>query len=349
MTEFSVVDHPHRRYNPLIDQWVLNSPHRTKRPWLGKKEAPSILELPKHDSSCYLCPGNKRANGEINPDYTKPFVFNNDYPALLDLDYENQPSENDLFKIKAPKGTCRVVCFSPRHDLTLPELPVDVITEVIDVWADQVTELSQRYKWVQVFENKGELMGCSNPHPHCQIWALDLVPNEPAKESETQEKYLQKHQSNMLMDYQQSESKSGERTVLENDSWLVVVPFWAIWPFETLVLPKRHIKRLPELSSLERIQLAEILKLLLIKYDNLFECSFPYSMGWHGAPGFENDDAHWLLHAHFYPPLLRSATVRKFMVGFETLAEPQRDLTPEQAAERIWQLPNIHFRDQLKK
>jgi UDPglucose--hexose-1-phosphate uridylyltransferase len=347
MGDFSLTDHPHRRYNPLTSEWVLNSPHRNQRPWLGKEEKASLIQLPEYDPECYLCPGNKRAGGADNPSYKGTHVFDNDFAALLDNDYDSPAPVHPLLKFEVPRGRCRVVCFSPRHDLTLPELEADEIKRVIDVWAEQVKDLGKTYKWVQVFENKGDLMGCSNPHPHCQIWAVNTLPNEPAKENRSQLNYHHEKGSNLLLDYQNLESQEGERIILENNHWLVVVPFWAVWPFESMILPKRHVLRLPDLTSQERTALADLLKKLLSRYDNLFKVSFPYSMGWHGAPLDGQDQQHWLLHAHIYPPLLRSATIRKFMVGFETMAEPQRDLTPEQAAARLRSLPELHFKKQL--
>jgi UDPglucose--hexose-1-phosphate uridylyltransferase len=240
-----------------------------------------------------------------------------------------------------------VICFSPRHDLTLPEMPVEDIHRVVDVWAEQVNQLGQDYCWVQVFENKGAIMGSSNPHPHGQIWALDSLPNEPAKEERHQSVYLADNDQPLLMDYTQMEIQMRERVVIENEDWLVVVPYWAIWPYETLLLPRRHVLRLPDLEKTERETLSDMLKGLLTRYDNLFETSFPYSMGWHGAPTDQEQYPHWQLHAHFYPPLLRSATVKKFMVGYEMLAEAQRDLTPEQAAERLRELPEIHYKERV--
>jgi UDPglucose--hexose-1-phosphate uridylyltransferase len=344
MTKFNRTDHPHRRFNPLTGDWILNSPHRNQRPWLGRLEPVSQTVIPAYDPVCYLCPGNLRASGERNPPYPSTFVFDNDFSALLDQDYEEIPQTHSLLQVTVPRGLCRVICFSPRHDVSLPELSVDEIKTVIGVWSDQVSELGKRYRWVQIFENKGELMGCSNPHPHCQIWAMDLLPNEPAKEDRTQLAYYLREGVNLLVEYGKLESTLGERTIVENDHWLAVVPFWAVWPYESLVLPKRPVLRLSELDNSEVMALAELLKRLLSRYDNLFQISFPYSMGWHGAPTDDGDYRHWQLHAHIYPPLLRSATIRKFMVGFETLAEPQRDLTPEQAAASLRLLPEIHFK-----
>ncbi len=336
----STVERPHRRFNPLIGEWVLVSPHRTKRPWLGQQEKPPQNVLPEHDPSCYLCPGGTRAGGVINPEYQGPFVFTNDFPALLPDDHpEDRITSEGFFRSATVKGTARVICFSPRHDLTLPELPLPSILDIIDIWADQTAELGQTYKWVQVFENKGEIMGCSNPHPHCQIWASDDLPTEPAKEDARQREFFIREHTPLLLEYAQQEEGS-ERAVLVNDHWMVVVPWWAVWPYETLLLPRHAVQRFPELDPIQRKSLADILKRLLIKYDNLFGVSFPYSMGWHGAPFLEETSCdHWILHAHFYPPLLRSAHVKKFMVGYEMLAEAQRDLTAELAAERLREVP----------
>ena len=335
---------PHRRYNPLTGEWVLVSPQRTQRPWMGQVERVAEAERPRYDPECYLCPGNLRAGGVRNPDYTGTFVFTNDFPALLP-DVSSQRSDpHPLLVAEGERGTCRVVCFSPRHDLTLAEMSLAEIRAVVDVWASQVTELGRSYCWVQVFENKGEMMGCSNPHPHGQIWAGSALPNEPAKEDRQQAAYFAAHGTPLLLDYMALEQEQGARIVVENAHWLAVVPFWAIWPFETLLLPKRHVLHLPMLDTAERDALADVLKRLLIRYDNLFQVSFPYSMGWHGAPCSMGECLHWQLHAHFYPPLLRSATVRKFMVGYEMLAEAQRDLTAEQAAERLRALSDVHYR-----
>ncbi len=326
---------PHRRYNPLIGEWVLVSPQRTKRPWQGEEEQLDAVEHPQYDPNCYLCPGNERAGGERNPNYKDTFIFTNDFPALLPGTEETYKPAHQLLNAKSVSGTCRVVCFSPRHDLTLASMDLPDIRKVIDIWSAQITELSRDYVWVQVFENHGEMMGCSNPHPHCQIWASGDVPNEAVKEDKMQREYLQKNNSIMLQEYAELEIKQQERLVLHNDHWLVVVPFWALWPFETLLMPKRHIQHLPELNNEEKNALADIIKQLINKYNKLFNTPFPYSMGWHGCPYNQSNVEHWQLHAHYYPPLLRSATIKKFMAGYELLAEAARDLTPELAAQKL--------------
>ncbi len=341
---FNVADHPHRRLNPLTGESVLVSPHRNKRPWQGKQEAPQPDNRPEYDPTCYLCPGNTRANGEHNPQYTSTNVFTNDFAALLPDTPAAPPSSNPLMQVQGVRGTSRVICFSPHHNVTLPEMPTGEIRKVVDVWAGQTAELGEKFAWIQVFENKGEIMGCSNPHPHGQIWAGDWLPNEIATEDVHQRDYFKAHGSPLLVDYVASELASGERTVVQNDDWLAVVPFWAVWPFEILLVPRRHVLRLPDLSDGERSGLADILKRLLTRYDNLFEVSFHYSMGWHGAPFGKDDYSGWQLHAHFYPPLLRSATVKKFMVGYEMMAESQRDITPEQAAERLRSVTEVHYK-----
>lgn len=341
----TISSYPHRRFNALTGEWVQVSPHRTQRPWRGQVERLPQEQRPAHDPGCYLCAGNTRAGGARNPDYDSTFVFTNDFAAFLpDVPVVEELSD-PLFRAVSVPGTCRVICFSPRHDLSLPEMPVAQIRAVIDVWAEQTVELGRRYRWVQVFENKGEVMGCSAPHPHGQIWALDALPNEPTKEDRQQREYLAERGRPLLLDYVERELALGERVVVANDHWVAVVPYWAVWPFELLLLPRRHVLRLPDLDDAQRDAAADILKRLLTRYDNLFETSFPYSMGWHGAPLDAGDYGHWQLHAHFYPPLLRSATVKKFMVGYEMLAEAQRDITAEQAADRLRGLSEVHYKE----
>jgi UDPglucose--hexose-1-phosphate uridylyltransferase len=306
------------------------------------EEEKATMARKDYEPECYLCPGNKRAGGEVNPEYESTFVFKNDFSALLPQIPEVPRLNSNLFLIEDVTGECRVICFSPRHDVTLPEMSVTEIHKVVDLWVEQSKELAKNYLWVQVFENKGEIMGCSNPHPHGQIWASSSIPNEPLKEMLRQNEYYNKNKRNLLLDYLDEELQKKERIVVENDHWVVLVPFWAIWPFETLMLPKFQISRIQDLEKNEMKSLALILKQHLVKYDNLFKTSFPYTMGWHSAPNDSSYQKSWQLHAHFYPPLLRSADVKKFMVGYEMLAEAQRDITPEQAADTLKNLSNIH-------
>lgn len=341
-----VHDFPHRRFNPLTGEWVLVSPQRTKRPWLGHVEKTAEVNLPAYDPGCYLCPGNERAGGVKNPAYSKTFVFDNDFAALTFDGDSFTPEKKSLFQAQSEKGTCKVVCFSPRHDLTIPELPVAQVAEVIKTWRGE-TELLFKHpgiQHVQVFENKGAIMGCSNPHPHSQIWAQESIPNEPAKELARQKQYLTENGQPLLLDYLKEEQNRKERVLFENDSFTAVVPYWAVWPFEVLVIAHRPVKDLPSLSITEVNDLSEIYRKVTIAYDNLFEVSFPYSMGFHQAPNDGAPHPEWVLHAHFYPPLLRSATVRKFMVGYEMLSMPQRDITPETSAERLRALPDVHYK-----
>ncbi len=333
MTGFDASEHPHRRFDPLSGRHVLVSPHRAKRPWQGAETAPVHEPRVSHDPDCYLCAGNARANGIVNPPYEHVFVFDNDFAALMPE--TPTPRGNDpLFRAETAQGTSRVICFSPDHGATLPDLPVSAIRRVVDAWCAQTDELGARFQWVQVFENKGAMMGCSNPHPHGQIWATSYLPDEPAREDAAQRAWSAERGTPLLLDVARREA-GGPREVASNDHWLAAVPFWASWPFELLLLPRFEVARMPDLADTHRTTLAEMLKDVTMRYDRLFETSFPYSMGWHGAPFDGRDAGGWQLHAHFYPPLLRSASVRKFMVGFEMLAEAQRDLTPEQAAARL--------------
>jgi UDPglucose--hexose-1-phosphate uridylyltransferase len=325
-------DHPHRRYDPLLDEWLLVSAARTQRPWQGKEEAPAGAPGIAYDPTCYLCPGNRRANGEVNPDYDQTYVFTNDF-AALQPESPDRRLDNGLLRAEVESGTCRVLCFSRRHDLTLAGMDRSAVRTVVDLWADQSAELGRRSQWVQVFENRGEAMGASNPHPHGQIWAGSALPHIAGREDRTQREHLRAHGDRLLLDYVAQES-GGPRTVLEDEHWFVVVPFWAAWPYETLLVAKRPTERLPDLDGDRRDSLAAILIELLGAYDRLFEVPFPYSMGWHQAPFRGRPEPHWQLHAHFFPPLL-SASKRKFMVGYELLAEIQRDLTAEQAAGRL--------------
>ncbi|CAH1797450.1 unnamed protein product [Owenia fusiformis] len=347
MASFDANEHQHNRYNPLKDEWVLVSPHRMKRPWSGQVEKPPIENIPRHDPKNPLCPGNTRPNGKVNPNYESTFTFDNDFPALLQEGPAPGPSDHPLFKASPANGTCQVVCFHPWSDITLPLMSIKEIRTVIDKWAELMVDLGKKYTWVQIFENRGAIMGCSNPHPHCQVWASSFLPNEPRVKDRTQREYYTKHGTPMLVEYAKMEVQKKDRIVLANADWLCVVPYWAVWPYETLVLPLRHILRLQDLTDDEKNSLADIMKRLLTKYDNMFQVSFPYSMGWHGAPTGEHyneDQSHWQLHAMYYPPLLRSATVKKFMVGYEMLATSQRDLTAEQAAEKLRNLPDVHYK-----
>lgn len=319
------------------------SPQRASRPWQGQVEKVGLDSLPAYDPKCYLCPGNSRAGGEVNPLYSSTYVFKNDFPALLDTGTENQEPEAGFFRASPVRGTCRVICYSARHDLTLPLMSAAEFSAVIGAWCAQTAELGLKYAWVQLFQNQGEMMGASNPHPHGQVWALDDIPNEPLKEDIQQRTYFSSTEKILLLEYLNAELALRQRVVTQTAQWVVLVPFWAIWPFETLVLPKRHVLHLQDLTEEERLDLARVLKELTTRYDNLFESPFPYSMGWHEAPHRQGDNSHWQLHAHFFPPLLRSASIRKFMVGYELLAEAQRDLTAEQAAQRLRNLPPIHY------
>jgi UDPglucose--hexose-1-phosphate uridylyltransferase len=344
---FDLNNHPHRRYNPLSREWVLVSPHRTQRPWQGQVERTAPEQRLAHDPQCYLCPGNPRAGGLTNPAYTSTFVFTNDFAALLPDTPPGTFSPHELIRAESARGTSRVVCFSPRHDLTMAEMDAVDLRAVVDTWVAQYEDLGAQpwIDYVQIFENRGAMMGASNPHPHGQIWATSFLPQHVEHEQEAQRDYYAAHGRTLLADYLEQELAEGTRLVCENEHFVALVPFWAVWPFETLLISRRPVGALPDLRADERDSLADILKRLTTRYDNLFEVSFPYSMGFHQRP--TDGDAHpeWHLHAHFYPPLLRSATVRKFMVGFEMLGEPQRDITAEQAAGRLRALPERHYRE----
>jgi UDPglucose--hexose-1-phosphate uridylyltransferase len=329
---------PHRRYNPLLDEWVLCSPHRLARPWQGQVDERTPEDRPAYDAQCYLCPGNRRAGGAVNPAYATTFAFDNDFPALLPSLGPSPLEPLDPLRRQAPvSGVCRVLCFSPRHDLTLGDMGLDGIRLVVDAWGEEVTRLQalEGIRYVQVFENKGETMGCSNPHPHGQIWATAHVPTIPARKTAAQDAYHATHGRDLLGDYLARELADAERIVATNDHWCVLVPFWAVWPFETMIVPREPTASLPALSDAQRDGLAGILEDLNRRYDALFGTSFPYSMGWHAAPADGIAHPGCRLHAVYYPPLLRSATIRKFLVGYEMTAEAQRDLTPEAAAERL--------------
>lgn len=347
MKKFDIYEDPHRRYNPLINEWVLVSPHRAKRPWQGQKETITDDNRPEYDPTCYLCPGNERANGEINPQYTSSFVFENDFAALKqeEIDFE-ESDETTFFKAKPERGISRVVCFSPKHNITLPEMDLVTIEEIIRAWQKEYTDLGNvdYINYVQIFENKGSVMGCSNPHPHGQIWAQSSLPTQIEKTQNSLKAYFEKNGSNLLLDYLKKELEAKERIVIENDYFVVLVPFWAIWPFETMLVCKRHVTKITDFSEEEVAAYAVILKQLTAKYDNLFETSFPYSSGIHQAPTDGEAHLEWLFHMHFYPPLLRSASVKKFMVGYEMMGESQRDITAEKSAQMLRDLSDIHYK-----
>jgi UDPglucose--hexose-1-phosphate uridylyltransferase len=338
---FNLNEHPHRRFNPLTGEWLLVSPHRTKRPWQGQVERVPPESLPAYDPGCYLCPGNQRTSGAINPKYGSTFVFDNDFAALRQDTPAGEFRDGDLLAAESESGRCRVVCFSPRHDLTLARMDRSAVRNVVDTWIAEWLDLGAdpRIRYVEVFENRGEMMGCSNPHPHGQIWANGSLPTEVAKEQTSQRAYRDSKGSCLLCDYLALERTKGERIVCENESFLVLAPFWAVWPFETMILAKRHLTGVDQLDDVARGDLAGILGSITRRYDSLFAVSFPYSFGFHQRPTDGEAHPEWHLHGHFYPPLLRSATVRKFLVGYEMLAMPQRDITPETAAARLRDLP----------
>lgn len=341
------MEYPHRRYNPLRKEWVLVSPQRTARPWQGEVSGASGFSAVHYDPDCYLCPGNRRAGGEVTPRYESVYIFDNDFAALLPNPVAGSPGDiaghDPLLVAEPERGRCRVVCFHPDHSLTLARMDHASIRRVVDAWTGEYRLLGEEFEYVQIFENRGAIMGASNPHPHGQIWATEHVPDEPAAETAALEEYRHAQGSCLLCDYTQREQGENVRVVCENESFLAVVPWWAIWPFETLVLAKRHVRSLLDFAEAERDGLADILKQLTTRYDNLFRTSFPYTMGFHQAPCDGQPHEEWHFHAHFYPPLLRSATVRKYMVGFEMLGMPQRDITPESAAERLKAAAEKHF------
>lgn len=334
MLDFS--NDPHRRYNILTGEWVLVSPHRTKRPWQGKTEQVATAERPAYDPDCYLCPGNTRAGGHQNPDYPDTFVFTNDFAALKP-EGESAIFEKDLLYAKQERGICRVLCFSPDHSLTIPDMSVEALVKVVDLWQQEYLELGSKefINHVQIFENKGAIMGCSNPHPHGQIWAQSSIPDEAAKKSVQQLKYWAQNGSSLLSGYLEQELESGERIVCENGDFVALVPFWAVWPYEAMIIPRRHFQHIGQMTILEKAAFAEILKGLTQRFDKVFDTSFPYSSGIHQSPTDGQDHPEWHFHMAFYPPLLRSATVKKFMVGYEMFGEPQRDITAEMAAAKL--------------
>jgi UDPglucose--hexose-1-phosphate uridylyltransferase len=346
----NLFDHPHRRYNPLLDEWVLVSPQRTKRPWQGRVESSAPSYEPPYDPKCYLCPGNERAGGVRNPGYEGTFVFNNDFPALLPgLPSSSGADGDELLRAQPESGICRVICFSPRHDLSLSRMTTGQVNLVVQTWQTEYEALGSQpdIGYVQIFENRGELMGCSNPHPHGQIWASHALPDQPAKEDRRQRRYTESKGGCLLCSYLDKERGRGERLVMENRSFTALVPFWAVWPFEVLVLPRFHISNILELSAGQSRDLAGIIIALGVRYDNLFRTPFPYSMGIHQAPSLNGPHPHWHMHLHYYPPLLRSATVRKFMVGYEMLAMPQRDITAEESARRLREMSGVHYLEEV--
>jgi UDPglucose--hexose-1-phosphate uridylyltransferase len=345
MNRFELNAHPHRRFNPLTQEWVLVSPHRAERPWQGQVEATPPEAALSYDPNCSLCPGNVRAGGVRNPQYKNTFVFDNDFAALRPDTPAGELRERELLVARSEAGQCRVVCFSPRHDLTLARMSTQETKAVVDTWCDEFSRLGGQpnVRAVQIFENRGAMMGCSNPHPHGQIWANESIPDELEREVATQQRYFQEHNSSLLGDYLHLELEKKERLVCGNDSFVCMVPFWAVWPYETLLISRRRIASLPEMQERERHGLAQILRLVAIRYDNLFKTFFPYTMGFHQRPTDEGAYPGFHLHAHFYPPLLRSATVKKFMVGYEMLAMPQRDISPEITAAQLRELPESHY------
>jgi len=347
--KFNPTEHPHKRWNPLLEEWLLVSPHRTKRPWSGKIEEVSEEQKPEYAPDCYLCPGNKRAGGATNPDFENTFVFANDFSAMHT---DVPPSEaidtgnKGLLVGKPERGICRVIVFSPRHDLTIPEMDLKTVRGIVDLWTGQYRDMGSidYINHVMIFENKGEIMGCSNPHPHGQIWANETIPTIPAKKLASQKRYFEKNGSCLLCDYIKIEKEQKERILFENDSFIALVPYWAVWPFEAMLLPKEHIPSLLDINEAISDDLASSLVKLTTKFDNIFKTSFPYSMGIHQSPTDDKNHPECHLHLSFFPPLLRSATIKKFLVGFELNAEPQRDISPEVAAEIIRSQSDQHYK-----
>jgi len=335
---------PHRRFNILTGEWILVSPHRTNRPWQGKTEESKPAEKETYNASCYLCPGNTRASGDTNPEYKEAFSFINDFSSLLP-DTPEIDFQEGLLKAESEKGICKVVCFSPDHSLTLPVMDLEDIIKVVQIWKKEYVELSsiENINYVQIFENKGAIMGCSNPHPHGQIWSQASIPTEVLKKSVKFKEHWQKTGRSLLSDYIDQELEAKERILAENEHFVALIPYWAVWPFEAMIVPKRHLQHIGQLNSEEEKAYAAILKKLTIKYDNLFETSFPYSSGIHQAPTNGKEYPEWHFHMSFYPPLLRSASVKKFMVGYEMFAGPQRDITAEQAALSLNELSDVHY------
>lgn len=343
---FDLQQHTHRRLNILTGEYVLVAPHRTKRPWQGQVEDEMPDTRPQYDEKCYLCPGNVRSGGAVNPEFKDTFIFRNDFSSLSPDSPAEETNENDLLVAKGERGDCYVLCFSPRHDLTLPEMDQQGVRKVVDAWTQTTQELSEKptTNYVVVFENKGAMMGCSNPHPHCQIWACDLIPQQAQLEITSFKKYAAEKHNCLLCDYMALEMQKKERIVVENDGFVVMVPFWAMWPYEVILISKKHLGNFMDFSDEDKDLLADILRRITIRYDNLFRTSFPYSMGFHQTPFDGKDYSGWHFHAHFYPPLLRSATIRKFMVGFEMLGTPMRDISPEFSAQRLREMSEVHFR-----
>ena len=347
-----IKDKPHKRFNQLSGEWILVSPHRTKRPWQGKVEDIVLEERPSYDPNCYLCPGNTRSGNEKNPHYDSTFVFNNDFAALLDEGSTDELSDG-LFRVKEERGICKVFCFSADHSLTIPEMDEQDLVTVVRMWKKEFENLAADpvISNVQIFENKGSIMGCSNPHPHGQIWAQSSSPNEIEKRTKTQEAYYKQHKRSLLYDYIKQELEEGSRIVCQNEYFICLVPFWATWPYETMIVARRHFSSISDMTDKEQISFAQIMKEITIRYDNLFNTSFPYSAGMQQCPTDGQEYPGWHFHYSFYPPLLRSATIKKFMVGYEMFAGPQRDITAEEAANTLRNLPSVHYKikQNLKK